>query len=240
MASLKEGYSDEYKCTCFGLSLAVVLFSPNLAGYVGTWLPQSDTAVTAVACYAAFLALVYVVGITIDGIIPYSVKEWLLYPSIGGKGFLRPGCSIFNDIASGKAKDFRFEIDSARRLYKTQIAIASAKDEAESALYQNAEWYKLYRRCSTSSSVQANHLGHLYSRDVFTLSAAVLMLGIMGNAICALLGMPIPISAASMACVIMVAAASWISAKWKARRLVLTVVARDVAASKEEDTLECD
>ena len=240
MASLKEGYSEEYKCTCLGLSLVVVLFSPNLVEYMGAWLPQSNTAVTTVACYAAFLALAYVAGITIDGIIPYSVKDWLLYPSFGGKGLLRPGCSVFNDIASRKATDFRFEIDSARKLYKVQIAVASEKSAAESAQYQNAEWYKLYRRHSTSSSVQSNHLGHLYSRDVFALSAAVLVMGIVSDAICALLGAPIPISAVSTAWVAVIAVASWISAKWKAKRLVLTVVACDVAASKEEDAVERD
>lgn len=108
MASLKEGYSDEYKCTCLALSLAVVIFSPNLVGLLGALLPQSDATVAIVASYAAILALAYVVGITIDGIIPYSAKDWLLYPTIGGRGLKRPGRYVFSDIASGKAKDFRF------------------------------------------------------------------------------------------------------------------------------------
>ena len=239
LASLKEGYSDEYKCTCLGLSLAVVLFSPNLAELLGALLPQSDTTVSIVASYAALLALAYVAGITVDGIVPYSVKDWLLYPAIGERGSKRPGCCIFSDIASGKAKDFRFEISSARELYKDQITVVAEKGAAESAQYQNAEWYKLYARHCKSSSVQSNHLGHLYSRDVFTLSVAVLALGVICDAICVLVGIPIPVSAASMGCVAVIAAASWISARWKAKRLVLTVIARDIAESGD-DTHEHD
>jgi len=233
LASLKEGYSEEYKCTCLGLSLAIMLFSPNLVECVGSCLPQSDATVSIVACYAAFLALAYVAGITIDGIVPYSAKDWLLYPTFRGRGLQRPGCSIFKKIGSGKAKDFRFVSDSARKKYSDQIAIASEKDATESALFQNAEWYKLYRKHSTTPSVQSNNLGHLYSRDVFMLSFVLLLLGILCDAACALMGAPLLIGAGSMVCLLAVAVASWVSARWKAKRLVLTVVACDVAADEE-------
>ena len=91
---MKEGYSDEYKCTCLAVSLVIVLFSPRLVSVLSLWMPQSGSPLESVACYSAFLALSYVVGISVESTIPYSIKDWLLYPEICRWSLQRPGCTI--------------------------------------------------------------------------------------------------------------------------------------------------
>ena len=48
---MRDGYNEECKCTCLGLSLVMLLFSPNLVGYMNTWLPKSDTAIASVTLW---------------------------------------------------------------------------------------------------------------------------------------------------------------------------------------------
>ena len=175
---MKEGYSDEYKCTCLAISLVVVLFSPRLVSVLSLWMPQSGSPLESVACYAAFLALSYVVGISVENTIPYSIKDWLLYPEIRRWSLRRPGCTIFTEIQNGEPGDFRFDVSEARKRYSVQIQNAQGKDPREASRYQNAEWYKLYRKHSSNASVRSNNLGHLYSRDAFTLGFSTLLLSV--------------------------------------------------------------
>lgn len=226
---MKGGYSEEFKCACLGLALCIVLFSPDIVSRFEAWIPEADSQIAFIASYAAFLALAYVTGIVIDGILPYSVKEWLLYPSYHGKGLLRPGCRVFDKIASGEADDYRFELDKARELYVVQIETAKAKQRGDSARYQNGEWYKLYRKHSSSTSVQSNNIEHLYSRDVYTLSVMTLLLCLLCNVACLVVQRSPLISPVSMVCIGIIGVLCWFSAIEKARRLVFTVIACDIA-----------
>ena len=231
---MKEGYSDEYKCTCLAISLVVVLFSPRLVSVLSLWMPQSGSPLESVACYAAFLALSYVVGISVENTISYSIKDWLLYPEIRRWSLRRPGCTIFTEIQNGEPGDFRFDVSEARKRYSAQIQNAQGKDPREASRYQNAEWYKLYRKHSSNASVRSNNLGHLYSRDAFTLGFSTLLLSVACDVADFVLYGEALVSLTSLSIVGFFAAASWFSARGKAKRLVTTVIACDIATGGKE------
>lgn len=231
---MKEGYSDEYKCTCLAVSLVIVLFSPRLVSVLSLWMPQSGSPLESVACYAAFLALSYVVGISVESTIPYSIKDWLLYPEICRWSLPRPGCTIFTEIQNGEPGDYRFDVSEARKRYGAQIQNAQGKDSREASRYQNAEWYKLYRKHSSNASVRSNNLGHLYSRDAFALGFSTFLLSVVCNVAGMVLCGEALVSLTSLAIVGVFAAASWLSARWKAKRLVTTVIACDIASDGKE------
>ncbi len=230
---MKEGYKEEFKFFCLALSLMVIFTSPNLVFLIIDVLPLGDSQLAPIACYAAFLAFVYAFGITLDAIVPYSVKEWLLYPSVKGRGILRPGCKVFSRIGSGKLRDDRFRIEDARVRYACQIESCGKMGAEESAIYQNSCWYQLYRLHCDLASVKSNNIGYLYSRDASVLSFAVFALSLAVNIVSRLLMNSFMIDAFSIAFLFVVAVVCSFSARAKAKRLVVTVIACDLASDRK-------
>lgn len=235
MKSLKAGYNEEFRCVCLAMVLAIALPSPYLIELLGMCLPIGDSAFGKVIGYACFLALAYCMGITLDGLIPYKVKDWLIYPSVKGHGLKRPGCTVFSKINGSKANDLRFNLDDAKQRYSSRIQKLGDLDLAASARFQNSEWYKIYRRYSERKSVSYNHLGFLYGRDVFTLSVLALACCALSNIVCLISNVQPAISITSFLIIGFLAAASWITSHNKGKRFVYSVIACDLALGEEKE-----
>lgn len=230
---MKEGYKEEFKYFCLALSLVVIFASPNLVSLIVGALPLGDSQLAPIACYAAFLAFVYAFGITLDAIVPYPVKEWLLYPSVKGRGILRPGCKVFSKLGSGKLRDSRFRIEDARVRYSDQIEYCGQMSAEESADYQNSCWYQLYRSHCNLASVKSNNIGYMYSRDVSVLSFSIFALSLVVDIVSWFLVDGFTIGAFSIAFSFAVAVVCSFSARAKANRLVATVIACDLASDRK-------
>lgn len=234
MASLKDGYSEEYKSACLVLALVIVLFSPNLVQLVLSYMPNPGTSFETLTCYAAFLALAYVIGITVDALVPYNIKELLLYPSLRGKGLLRPGCRIFTKIANEEIRDPRLDLTFAKKQY-TEIlneCVKKNRSEMDLASFQNSSWYSIYQQHASTPSVLSNNLGYLYCRDVCLLSSSLTLIGFLCNLICFFFQTSFLIGWPSIIISLIMAISSWISAHSKGMRLAITVISCDLAAKK--------
>ncbi len=230
---MKEGYKDEFKNVCLVLALITVLASPDLASSMTEIFSLNDSQMALIVCYASFLALVYALGITLDALILSTVKDFILYPSINGRGLLKPGCRVFKQIADGDIHDDRFSASDAKHCYRDQISRCKGMCDADSARFQNVAWYGLYRKYCNLASVKSANLGYLYSRDAGVLSLAVCVLG----AVVDLFGLfafgTVLVGIWGICAALVLALLCLNSARLKAKRLVTTVIACDMAATKD-------
>lgn len=232
---MNSGYQSEFKGFCLALSLMVVLFSPNLTNAVVSFIPSSDPSLSSLLGYTSFTAIVFTLGIVVDDLIPSRVKDLFLYPRFKGRGAGKPGQTIFFDIACNKVMDDRFRIAEAQEVYGEIIDKIADLDKVESHVVQNAEWYKLYRKHCTKDSVSFENLGYLYSRAISSLSAAAVLLLLLTDVVGILACGHSVIGFFSYLAAIVFMIIGWLSARFKAKRLVVSVIACDLA---ERDRLE--
>ena len=237
MASTKEGYQEEFKSFTLALALVIVLPSTSLGAFSGFLSALGDSSLGFLACYATFIALAYSIGITIDCLIPYQLKDWLIYPRIGRFKISRPGSTIFSDLRSGRVNDCRFSVSDALKAYSSIIDKLETIDDQDIALrFQNAQWYRLYRKHAQLESVQSANRAFLYGRDLCALSAVLSLLMVATNCLTLLVGGYVLLAWGSIIFCVVFALVGFVSARLKGKRLVASVIARDVSEtiSKED------
>lgn len=227
---MKEGYRDEFKSFTLALALVVVLPSSSIGAFSGFLSVLGDSSFSFLACYATFIALAYSIGVTIDCLIPYQLKDWLIYPRIGRFGASRPGSTIFSDLRSGRVNDCRFSVSDALEAYSSIIAKLETMDSRNVALlFQNAQWYRLYRKYAQLESIQSANRAFLYGRDLCALSAVLSLLMVATNCLILLVGGYVLFAWGSIAFCVVFALVGFISARLKGKRLVTSVIACDVS-----------
>ena len=237
MASTKEGYQEEFKSFTLALALVIVLPSTSLGAFSGFLSALGDSSLGFLACYATFIALAYSIGITIDCLIPYQVKDWLIYPRIGRFKISRAGSTIFSDLRSGRVNDCRFSVSDALKTYSSIIDKLETIDDQDIALrFQNAQWYRLYRKHAQLESVQSANRAFLYGRDLCALSAVLSLLMVATNCLTLLVGGYVLFAWGSIIFCVVFALVGFVSARLKGKRLVASVIACDVSEtiSKED------
>lgn len=234
---MKEGYQEEFKNFVLALSLAIVIPPSNLSMYLSHCLSRDlGSPLSALVCYAAFAVFVYAVSMTMDCLIPHYVKDWLLYPKIGGHVWHRPGETIFSKIRCGKLVDSRFVTADVLDRYRVVFErLDLAESQNETYGIQNKEWYRLYRKHGASGSVQNANRAFLYGRDVCALSMfALLLMGLLDFLTCIFMGITL-FSPVSIVFAALFTAMGFCSAHLKGRRLVMSVIACDLAASDRKE-----
>lgn len=89
-------------------------------------------------------------------------KNWLL-----GSCIKKPyGYTIFSDISSGKFKDERVSIKTARCHYNDIISL-TPKDKKSRYLYENEQWYKIYSQYESNKAVIQTQKDWLACRDMY-------------------------------------------------------------------------
>lgn len=230
MASTKEGYQEEFKSFTLALALVIVLPSTRLGAFSGFLSALGDSSLGFLACYATFIALAYSIGITIDCLIPYQLKDWLIYPRIGRFGISRPGSTIFSDLRSGRVSDCRFSASDALEIYSSIIDRLETIDDQDIALrFQNAQWYRLYRKHAQLESVQSANRAFLYGRDLCALPATLSLLMAAANCLTLCAGGYVLFARGSIVVCVAFALVGSISARLKGKRLVTSVIACDVS-----------
>lgn len=238
MASTKEGYQEEFKSFTLALALAIVLPSSSLDAFSGLLSILGDSSLGFLACYATFIALAYSIGITIDCLIPYQLKDWLIYPRIGRFGASRPGSTIFSDLRSRRVNDYRFSASDALKAYSPIIDKLATMDDRNAALrFQNAQWYRLYRKNAQLESVQSANRAFLYGRDLCALSAVLSLLMATTNCLTLFTGGYVLFAWGSVAFCAVLALIGFISARLKGRRLVTSVIACDISETISKEHL---
>lgn len=212
------------------LALVIVLPSTSFGAFSGFLSALGDSSLGFLACYATFIALAYSIGVTIDCLIPYQLKNWLLYPRIGRFGASCPGSTIFSDLRSGRVNDCRFSASDALEIYSSIIDRLETIDDQDIALrFQNNQWYRLYRKHAQLESVQSANRTFLYGRDLCALSATLSLLMATANCVALCVGGCVLFAWGSIVICVTFALVGFISARLKGKRLVTSVIACDVS-----------
>ncbi len=110
-------------------------------------------------------SLIYALSIVLEGIISSNLKAKLLFFRINNP---LPGFRAFSVIAED---DPRIDSKALKKLYPK--GIPKTPDQ------ENAEWYKLYRKHSTSQTVLEAHKAFLLTRDLASLTLLLIPISIV-------------------------------------------------------------
>lgn len=236
MNSTKEGYQDEFKCFCFALAVILVFLSPDATEALLKLIPDFAEGIGQIAGYAAFLAFAYATCITLDKLVPTRMKDWIIFPHVKDWGLWKPGCYIFSKLSNGEVSDSRIDYAEALKVYAEEMEmIQGCANKKQLRNYENRRWYRLLQRHRESRSILFSNVDFLYCRDACCLSffflMPVLIINLVGQCVCgSRLFSIVTISLLSLCFVI-----GWISAHSKARRLVINVIAVDMATKDEKN-----
>lgn len=133
-------------------------------------------------------------------------------------------------MRSGRVSDCRFSASDALEIYSSIIDRLETIDDQDIALrFQNAQWYRLYRKHAQLESVQSANRAFLYGRDLCALSATLLLLMATANCLTLCAGGYVLFARGSIVVCVAFALVGLISARLKGKRLVTSVIACDVS-----------
>lgn len=143
-----------------------------------------------------------------------------------------PGCTIFSDIKNCITNDPRFTKKDVMKYYADVYSAIECYDPCEEKdkilKYENSSWYKIYRKYKEDAAVRDAMRGQLLCRDACVATVSMILLLV----IMSILGYGWFFNCKSFLFLIFVYILSNIAARLRAKRLVLTVIAVDIATIK--------
>lgn len=179
-------------------------------------------------CETALLgSVIYVYSYICDSCISSELKEFILF----GKAGL-PARTIFVRIKNGEVTDKRFTTQDFKIKYSSIISSLSQisdKDKRKDA--SNAAWYKIYKSKKDDAAVSGTQKDYLLNRDLNTMTIFVFIFYLL---VCFVLKL-ISFSWIFLIFIAVEFILTWIAARNKAMRYVLTVFAKDISAKEQVD-----
>lgn len=114
-----------------------------------------------------FVVILYGISIVLEGLISSNAKAKIIFWRIKNP---LPGTRAFSDIIK---KDQRADVSSLKKLFPDGFP----KDPSS----QNAEWYKLYRKYSSTGTVFEAHRAFLLTRDLAAMTLILIPFSIIGH-----------------------------------------------------------
>lgn len=161
---MKDYRDKELKNLMFLLFFLFLIWCTPALDVIPTSNDQNEYASLSSMLESAIISAVLSCATTLcDCIISSELKDKLV-----GLFFIpRAGETVFSRISSGRLTDIRFRTLDAAFLYKNIIHSLPPKKKARH-IYENSNWYRIYRKYQDKGQVSQSHRDYLMCRDLYT------------------------------------------------------------------------
>ena len=165
---MKNYRDNELKCLLIVLSALILMF--------GTELLSGDVdggGIITIAGSVLFTSVISLSAFLLDCSVGTQLKNKLV-----GLFFIRlPGEKVFSRIKNDRIKDARFLLSDAKERYFS--IIEKIPDGESKYKYENAKWYRIYKKYENDGSITQSQRDYLACRDMFVTTVSFTLLYIV-------------------------------------------------------------